>query len=212
MKKSLFIIALSTLALGKTEAQLDKYDYRERLSFGFKAGLNISNVYDSKGEEFRADAKAGFAGGAFLCIPIGKYVGIQPELMFSQKGFQSTGVILGSTYSMTRTTSYIDVPILLQFKPIPYVSIVAGPQYSYLIKQSDEFAAGSTTTLQEQEFKADNIRENTLCFTGGLDIQVTHYMLALRFGIDILNNNGDGTSTTPRYKNLWYQATLGYRF
>ena len=27
----------------------------------------------------------------------------------------------------------------------------------------------------------------------------------------IQNNNGDGTSATPRYKNVWYQATIGLR-
>jgi hypothetical protein len=34
----------------------------------------------------------------------------------------------------------------------------------------------------------------------------------LRGSWDLKNNNGDGTSTTPRYKNVWYQATVGYRF
>ena len=29
---------------------------------------------------------------------------------------------------------------------------------------------------------------------------------------DIQNNNGDGTSTTPRYKNVWFQGTLGFKF
>lgn len=147
-----------------------------------------------------------------MSIPIGTYFGIQPELLFSQKGFQATGRILGSTYKFTRTTSYIDVPLLFLIKPSEFISLVVGPQYSYLIKQTDVFANASTSIDQETEFENDNVRKNTLCFTGGVDINMKHIVLSGRAGWDIQNNNGDGTSTTPRYKNVWYQATIGYRF
>src|SRR6478736_6592004 len=85
-------------------------DYRKQLMFGLKAGANYSNVYDAQGEAFVAKAKYGFAGGVFLSIPIGRYFGIQPEVLYSQKGFNGKGVLLGSSYDLSRTTSFIDVP------------------------------------------------------------------------------------------------------
>ncbi len=109
------------------------------LQFGIKAGANYSNVYDSKGEKFDADGKLGFAGGVFLGIPLGALLGVQPEILFSQKGFKATGKVLGIDYSLTRTTSYIDVPLYLAIKPFPILTILIGPQYSYLLKQTDEF-------------------------------------------------------------------------
>jgi hypothetical protein len=54
-------------------------------------------VYDSQGEEFDADSKFGLAAGAFLQIPFGKYLGIQPEVLFSQKGFKRTGRMFGAS-------------------------------------------------------------------------------------------------------------------
>lgn len=189
----------------------NKTDYRTNLLFGIKAGLNNSNVYDSQGEEFRADSKFGFAGGIFLAIPIGKFFGVQPEILYSQKGFQATGRFLGSNYSFTRTTNYLDIPLLFSLKPSEFFSLVAGPQYSYLISQKDEFGSSLTSVTQETEFKNDNIRKNTLCFLGGLDINIKHIVLGGRIGWDIQNNNGNGTSDTPRYKNTWYQVTFGYR-
>lgn len=193
-------------------AQDNSIDSREKLLFGIKGGVNYSNVYDSQGEEFQADPKLGLVGGAFLAIPIGRYFGLQPEALISQKGFRATGRILGGTYSFTRTTTYLDVPLLFSIKPVEFITLQVGPQYSYLIKQNDVFTNASTSIEQEQEFVNDNIRKNTLCFTGGADINIKHIVLGARAGWDILNNNGDGTSTTPRYKNVWYQATIGYRF
>ncbi|MDP1746541.1 MAG: porin family protein [Bacteroidota bacterium] len=210
MKKIILIIGAVTTMANFSSAQ--ETDLRERLLFGLKAGVNYSNVYDTQGEEFQADPKLGLAAGAFVAIPIGKYLGIQPEVLYSQKGFKATGRILGGTYEFTRTTSFIDVPLLVSFKPSEFLTLLAGPQYSYLIKQSDVFANSSTSILQEQEFENDNIRKNILCLTGGVDLTLKHIVLGARVGWDIQNNNGDGTSSTPRYKNVWYQATVGYRF
>lgn len=183
-------------------------DTREKLHIGAKIGVNYSNVYDAKGEQFNADSKLGLVVGGFVSIPIGKYLGFQPELLFSQKGFKGDGTILGMPYEFTRTTNYIDIPLLFQIKPSEYMSVVIGPQYSYLIKQSDTFNNSSV----EQEFENDNIRKNMLCFIGGLDFNVSDYaVIGVRVGWDVQENNGDGTSDTPRYKNIWYQATLGFR-
>ncbi|MES2397450.1 MAG: porin family protein [Bacteroidota bacterium] len=210
MKKIILIIGAVTTMANFSSAQ--ETDLRERLLFGLKAGVNYSNVYDTQGEEFQADPKLGLAAGAFIAIPIGKYLGIQPEVLYSQKGFKATGRILGGNYEFTRTTSFIDVPLLVSFKPSEFLTLLAGPQYSYLIKQSDVFANSSTSILQEQEFENDNVRKNILCLTGGVDLTLKHIVLGARVGWDIQNNNGDGTSSTPRYKNVWYQATVGYRF
>jgi hypothetical protein len=211
MKKAMIVFTLMFPIANVCIAQ-EKIDFSQKLAFGIKGGLNLSNVYDSKGEEFTADAKLGLAAGAFLSIPIGEFLGIQPEVLVSQKGFQATGRILGSAYSFTRTTTYLDVPLLVAIKPFEYVTILVGPQYSFLMKQKDVFENALTTIEQESLIENENIRKNTLCFTGGADINLNSLVLGARVGWDMLNNNGNGTSATPRYKNVWYQATIGFRF
>ncbi|MCX6231281.1 MAG: porin family protein [Bacteroidetes bacterium] len=206
-----FIIAIvAMINIGK--AQEGNRDQREDMKLGIKIGTNISNVYNAQGEAFTADSKFGFVLGGFLTIPISKFIGIQPEFLFSQKGFKATGVILGSPYEFTRTTNYIDIPIFLTLKPAPSLTIMAGPQYSFLIKQSDAFTSTAVSTLQEQVFNTDNIRKNTFCFIWGVDVNFNSLVIGGRVGWDLYNNNGDGTSTTPRYKNGWYQLTLGLTF
>lgn len=193
-------------------AQNTPAESRKSVNFGIKAGINFSNVYDSKGEQFNANGKIGAAAGIFVSIPIGKFLGFQPEILFSQKGFKATGSILGSGYSFTRTTNYLDIPLFLAIKPTSALTLLVGPQYSYLMKQDDVFKNSITSVDQQRVFNNDNIRKNTLCFVGGADVNLMKLVLSARAGWDIQNNNGDGTSSTPRYKNVWYQATIGYRF
>lgn len=210
MKK--IIICLMLLSSGITlNAQDANTDNRSNLTFGIKAGINYSNVWDEEGQDFQADGKLGFAGGLFLGIPIGEFLGFQPELLISQKGFKGSGTLFFTPYSFTRTTTYLDVPLQLQFKPIRYVTILLGPQYSYLMNEKNTFTSGSTTSEQEQEFSNDNIRKNILGFVFGADISVSHLVLSGRLGWDLQKNNGDGTSYTPRYKNQWLQFTLGFK-
>jgi len=186
-------------------------DVRKKLVIGAKAGVNVSNVYDQKGENFVADPKLGFAGGGFIAIPIGKYLGIQPEVMFSQKGYQSTGTMLGSNYSDTRTTSYLDIPLQLQFKPVTFLTFLGGVQYSYLLHQKDIYAYGLNSLAQQQEFNNDNARKNIFGAVFGIDANIDHFLISGKACWDLQNNTGNGSSYTPRYKNIWFQLTVGFR-
>lgn len=213
MKKSILMIALVAFATTGLKAQTTTTtDNRDKLSFGLKAGVNFSNVYDSEGDDFVADGKVGFAAGAFVGIPLGKIFGLQPEVLFSQKGFKSSGTFLGTAYSMTRTTNFIDVPLLVSIKPVENISLLFGPQFSYLIKKTDDFTGGSLSSAQEQQFENDDLTKNIFALTGGADITIDHLVIGVRAGWDVKNNVGSDNSTTPRYKNVWYQATIGYKF
>lgn len=211
-KKSFIIIGLAFLAFGTTtKAQDSSTDSRTDFAFGIKAGLNYSNVWDEEGQDFQADPKIGFVGGVFAGIPIGKFLGFQPEVLLSQKGFQGSGTIVGTPYSFTRTTTYIDVPLQLQVKPVEFLTVVLGPQYSYLLNQKDVYTFGANSVEQEKEFENDNIRKNVLGFVIGADVNVSHLVVSGRMGWDFQTNNGDGTSYTPRYKNQWLQLTVGFK-
>lgn len=210
MKKIALILFASTFIFGMNLNAQE--DFRTNLKFGIKAGANYSNVWDEGDNDFEANGKAGFVGGAFLHIPIGKFLGVQPEVLFAQKGFQGSGTLLGQEYSFKRTTNYLDIPVLFTFKPFPAFTIVAGPQYSFLMSQSDNFSSGPYSSTDFQDYENDNIRKNTLGAVVGFDVNVNHFVVSPRAGWDFQTNHGDGSSSTPRYKNQWLQLTLGYRF
>ncbi|MBK8653907.1 MAG: PorT family protein [Haliscomenobacter sp.] len=210
MKKIILLITAIVFMASSVIGQSG--DSRSQFHFGLKAGVNFANVYDAQGEEFTADGKIGFAGGAFVSIPIGSVFGFQPEILFSQKGFKAEGKLLGANYGLTRTTSFIDVPLFLAVKPVSALTLLAGPQFSYLMKRKDEFNSAAGTIEQIEEFENDNIRKNILGAVLGVDINVSQMVVGARAAWDLSTNNGDGSSDTPRYKNAWVQATLGFRF
>ena len=210
MKKLIIAVMITATFVGFLQAQSNA-DMRDKFSIGVRVGGNLSNVYDEQGDNFVADAKLGFVAGGFLSIPIGSFLGVQPGAYYSQKGFEGSGNILGSPYAFNRTSSFLDIPILLEIKPISFLTIVAGPQYSYLLRQKDEFETNLGTVEQEQEFENDDIRKNIFGLTGGVDINVNNFVIGARAAWDVQRNGDDG-SDTPRYKNVLYQATLGLRF
>lgn len=210
MKSILTIILTLSFITGLYSQSMDR---REDFVFGLKAGTNYSNVWDESGEDFVANGKFGFAGGAFFGIPLGKYIGLQPEILVSQKGYKGSGSLpLLGAYEYRRTTTHLDIPIQLQLKPSEFITIVAGPQYSYLMRQESEFTSGESVFGSEEEFDNDNIRKNTLGAVGGFDINISHFIISGRAGWDLMSNDGDGTSSDPNYKNHWFQLTVGYMF
>lgn len=208
-KKAVLLVTLLVTTFGFS--QMTTTDTRDELKLGFKAGVNFSNVYDQQGQDFVAEGKSGFAAGAFVAIPIGKVFGIQPEVMYSQKGYKATGKILGLNYDYSKTATYLDIPLLLQVKPIPMLSLVAGPQFSYLLSTKNEFN-GSSSTSNEASINSDNYKKNIFGFVVGADVNIDHFLLSGRAGWDVSKSDVDGNSSSPRYKNQVIQLAVGYTF
>ncbi len=211
MRKNL-ILSVVILFVGVTvsTAQENSPYVRDKPSirFGPKAGLNVSGAYNVKGNEFIAKARPGFVAGVFLNFPIGNCIGIQPEALYSQRGIRGRGNMLGAPYDFTRTTTYIDVPVLLTIKATDVLSLVAGPQFSHLIKQKDVFA-DDTMSAQLEEFKKDNVRKNTIAVIAGTQFNISSIIIDARVGWDVRNNTNASVQTTPRYGYVWYQFTVG---
>ena len=209
MKKVLVAFAAAS---SLSFAAVAQDDMREKFNFGLKAGINVSNIWDTEAEDFSADPKLGFAGGAFVTIPLGRLFAIQPEVMFVQKGFKGSGSVLTIPYEVTRTTNYLEIPVLFAVRPADFISIYAGPQVSFLLSQKDKLSFGNNTIQDEEQFKNDNWRKNTLGLHLGLDFNIKHFVISPRATLDFQDNKGDGTSVDPRYKNFAIQLTVGYRF
>lgn len=187
-------------------------DLRDEVSFGLKVGVNNANVWDENDESFEANYKLGWAFGGFLHLPINNIIGIQPELMYSQKGFEGYGTFLGQQYDYSLTSNHIDIPILFVLKPAPAISIVAGPQYSYLVSERRTFNSQFYSEEEFEQYETDDIRKNRFGVNLGLDINIQRFVISPRASWDLSENHSDGSSSTPRYKNEFYQLTIGYRF
>lgn len=209
----LFIIPafalLSATAVAQTTTSTTNEPYnmdaREELKVGIKAGINYSNVYSESGDDYVADGKVGFAGGVFVSIPLSQLIGIQPELLYSQKGFKTEGTFFDGKV----TSNHLDLPVHLQIKPTENISLLVGPQLSYLL--STKYEIDGLSLVDEEDLEDENNRA-TFGISAGVDFTLQNFLISARGSWDLSKFNKDNSTSDINYKNQLFQITLGYRF
>lgn len=206
------LITITVCVLAFSGFAQDDGDTRGDFHFGIKGGLNFASLIQSDYPDYEVDHKMGYVAGAQLSIPLTNVIGLQPEVLISQKGFESRGNVLGSPYTFRRTTTFLDIPLMLQIKPVKGFSIVGGVMYSYLLSKRDEAGGDNIVVVDQVEYDNDDITKNILGAVVGVDINISHLLIFGRYNLDLRRNNGDGTSTVPQYKNQVFQVGVGLVF
>ncbi len=206
---ALFFVSLSIFAQENTSQKNAELAVR----IGFKGGISIATVIKSNDNNFSSNPLFGFNGGGVLQLPLGHIIALQPELLFSQKGYRASGTSLLGDYDYRRYLNFLDIPLLVRINASKKFGIVAGPQYSYLLSTHTNFKSGDASYKQTVNNENDNICKNIFGGVIGADINLDdNFFLYSRYTIDFKNNNGDGTSSTPAYKNQVIQVGLGILF
>jgi hypothetical protein len=177
MKKTTWLgaAALATTLLAGHHAQA------QGLHFGIKAGANLANLSGDLTNQDQYKNRWGFQAGALLNIGIlpDNFLSIQPEVLYSQKGYKYGGgqtTFLGQTYVNTGSVryDYLDVPVMVRLR-FSSVFVEAGPQYSYLLNISTDRSTTLNGTVltgaQDQTTNLDNVRRNEIGYAAGLGYQ-----------------------------------------
>lgn len=193
-----------------SQKNVDKQDNDPVPRIGFKGGLSIATIVKTGDNNFSSTPLYGFNGGGLLLLPLGKVIAIQPEVLFSQKGYRANGSGLTGDFDYRQSLNFLDIPLLLRINPSKDLGIVIGPQYSYLLATHTTFKSGSASYEQTVNYENNNITKNIFGGVIGLDINLNNNIFIYgRYTIDLRHNNGDGSSSTPAYKNQVFQMGLG---
>lgn len=135
------------------------------LQAGMKAGLNFSN---STGADADKDQSiTGVIGGGFVSINVNKWISLQPELLFSQKGSKVEGrqefnageadsVIYDGT--LTNRLPYVEVPVLLKLNIVNESdftpSIYAGPSFGLRASPTQSFEGTYTDSTGTRPYES----------------------------------------------------------
>lgn len=111
---------------------------------GVKGGVNLSNVYTDAGSfknniNQSLDTKTGWVFGVWGRL--GNRFYLQPELLASTKGGKVEFTPSGSGASPTIVdvkTTYLDVPLLVGFKPVKFIRLMAGPVASIKLREDEK--------------------------------------------------------------------------
>ena len=220
MKKILFLAIGCLLVAGSVSAQSYYYGPRRvkrapqrhivddfyKVRLGLTGGLNVANTVDAYNSTYTTSTIAGFNAGLFLDIPIAYPLSFEPEVLYSQKGFN--GQTTDGNY--TQRNNYIDVPLLAKFHFGPIVNIIVGPQVSFPISTTQTFDNGFDVTNQ-----AHYSTTNDKTIWGGVvglafDLN-RNVELRARYTID-LQRNDENTTYGADYRNQVFQVGLGFKF
>jgi hypothetical protein len=97
------------------------------MRFGVKGGLNLANVSISPAQTgFNQTSIIAFHAGLVIDANLSESISIQPNLLFSQKGYGISGSSGGITVDGKATLNYLEVPINILYHATEALTIGAG--------------------------------------------------------------------------------------
>ncbi len=114
-------------------------------NFAFKAGGNIATTKDLVA--FPKN-KFGWYGGFSYQIPLKNKLFVQPEIIYSSKGY-NTNDQFGAIYQSVRL-NYLNIPILLNYRFDNRTSLLLGPEFGYLISANLVIDGESNINIMKQ--------------------------------------------------------------
>lgn len=117
-----------------------------RVDLGIKAGFNYASLDGPS--SISSESRNGLMFGAFLGVKVTDKFGVQVEGLFMQRGADISYTDVNNASSVTKARfNYFDIPVLITYKPVPFINFHAGPYASYLINVSlKEGTAGAQNT------------------------------------------------------------------
>lgn len=118
---------------------LCNFSFAQNWNLGVKGGLNIASA-NFKNSTAELSSTVGFHAGGYGNTQLTDQISLQPEVLFSLQGWKS------KTNDVTRTLSYLTVPIAVKYALVEKFNVHTGPQLGFLIDTEDELESLITST------------------------------------------------------------------
>jgi hypothetical protein len=183
----------------------------EKISYGFGAGLDISNVnFKSYTSTANTSSVNGFRSYFFVDLPVGDNLFVQPELAYDGMGWQ----YLDDSIHATGQSGYVKTSLsFLTFAMLPKYKIgktglafYVGPAYGFLLSATLKGFGGKT--YNNKSYYSDG----TLEWIGGAE-----YYLSMGLGFSArytggISNLAYGLDQGTSMHNYTFSFSIAYRF
>jgi hypothetical protein len=190
MKTKLLILAIFCITAGAANAQ--------KLHVGFKGGANVNKL---TGKSFDDEFSFGYHVGGFFSVGLGKKFAIQPEILFNQINVDTSSTF-STVYQFKKLDKvqlkYMSIPILLNFKPVKYITLQAGPQFGILTNKS-------RTVLQNGQ---EAFKSGDFSMLGGAQVNIGHLNIYARYAVGLSNLND--IDNKEKWKSQSVQLGVGF--
>ncbi len=154
----------------------------QEFEFGIKAGGELGKY---KGVSFANGYAYGYHAGVYAQIPLNKHWSIQPELYYTSatanKADSADAIITSLSLNAVKNIQfeYVNVPLLLSYKPGKNVLFLFGPKYSILSKSN-------LTVLGNAR---DAVKNGDLSAVAGLQVNFKKFRFYGRYEVGLTKLN-----------------------
>lgn len=198
MKKIFGLMGVVTMSFGFAQ------------SFGVKGGANISTISKERSWD-DTNSRVGYYVGLYMHAPVNHIFSIQPEVFYNSIGVKYEN---GKT-SHTLGLNYISVPIMFQFEPIPKLYFEAGPQFSFLVGNSDRNKVDDVVTIKKYRNNS-NYNSFDLGIGVGLGYRINNITIGARYVVGFTDIKKSGSTSwsndDKQLRNNALQIGLQYGF
>jgi hypothetical protein len=101
--------------------------FSQGIDLGIKGGVNFATLSDAGNGP---SSKTGFQAGVFAGLKLGKKLGIQADLLYSQQG---------ADFNLEEfDITYVNIPVVLKYYVFRGLNIQAGPQFGFVVDDNIE--------------------------------------------------------------------------
>ena len=181
-------------------------------SFGFKGGLNFSNLYTDQVDD--NNVLTGFNAGLYAKFPIAKGIAIQPEISYTTKGAELVYNNAFAKGTSKFNVNYIEVPVLLVMNITDNFNVHVGPYAAYMVSGKTE--TDSNIFTSENQLDTNDFNKFDAGIAGGVGVDLDALNFGVRYNYGLTNigkeRNFGGTSYTfPDAKNSVLSVYVGLR-
>lgn len=203
MKKRLFVFVASALMATGAFAQV---------SFGAKAGINLSKITSEMGDESEtSDSRLAPAFGAFMNYQLSDKFSIQPELMLSMEGSKDEESEGGYSWEQTNKITFINIPVMAKANIANGLYLEAGPQLGFKMsaKYETEVSGGGESETEDGDIEDIKSMNFSLGVGAGYEME-SGLGFGLRYNLGLSNMyDGEGDA---EYKINTIFIGLSYKF
>jgi hypothetical protein len=161
-------------------------------AFGMKGGINISSLGGNDSQ--LGSAKFGLHAGFYYAVRISDRIAFQPELVFSQQGYQINDAF---TNAFAVNYNYLNLPLIAKIYVADGTSVQLVPQLGYLLNSVELYP----------------IKKFDVALALGLGYEMESGLnFGLRYNLGLINTIANSPNLNLSSTNRVFQVSIGYTF
>lgn len=160
--------------------------YAQFNQFGVKAGVNLSNMSVENADD--KNLRTGFHAGVFGRMGLSEYFSLQPELIYTTKGFKNNYDIAVAEGDVNFNLNYIELPVNVVYHLSEDFAFMAGPYIGYLAGvnvDTNNEVLGFFDIDTDSGIDRDNFKPIDIGLTAGLDFTLEQFNFGFKYNLGL---------------------------